>query len=258
MKFFQDTKLLEHFGIFDKRKSLKLCPILILIPIAIARFLCLGARDSEHHEESVSISVDETSKLCQVKNSSSEKTKEAVSKSRLQRHLHPNVSIVPPLDGWSQYRTEKAVETDNIGLRAPPHTFFSPTAQNAEQMSDGDGVIEFDHLVDRDIECKFTVIGSPMANDDGNGTEDIDDDEDVDRPHGMGRGAASKSKGNAIWEFGSAGDLIKGLSGVQHSVSNPLWMDLVCDRNTFIQIAEVCVSQKCLKMLRFFENAENL
>ena len=174
-------------------------------------------------EESVSISMDETSKLCPPTQ------RGQTGKSKLE---HPGCSIVPPLD-------PHVLEAANRGLSTPPHTFLY-SKMSSPAMADGDafGGGQFEHLVDEEIECKFTVIGSPMLCDDDD--DDVGHGADGGKGDHFGLGAASKAKRNVIWEFVSAGDLIKGLSGVQHSVSNPLWMDLVCDRFTFIQIAEVC------------------
>ncbi len=67
----------------------------------------------------------------------------------------------------------------------------------------------FDFLIDNNIKCKFTVICSPMNNEQKNN--------------------------NIIWEFDNETDLIKGLSGVHLSLTNSFWMDLISDRTQTLE-----------------------
>eukprot|EP00483_Globobulimina_turgida_P012372 UN12395 len=61
-------------------------------------------------------------------------------------------------------------------------------------------------------------------------------------------------------------ELILGLQGVHHSEDNPVWMDVVCDTETFIMISEHvrpfihgltiedCITPDCREKLEMFDN----
>ena len=118
-------------------------------------------------------------------------------------------------------------------------------------------VYEQDVLIEREpsaVACRFTVIGSPLMP----GMED-----DAGFPGHIGESDKSQQK---QWLFYDPSDLIMGLQGMHHSRDNPVWMDLVCDRETFMMIAEHvrppihgltiedCVSRECREKLELFEN----
>ncbi len=107
---------------------------------------------------------------------------------------------------------------ENTNLKKAADTTLITPPQTNQIKATNSTDTAFNYFIDDNILCKFTVMGSPMVNTADNG-EDVNNN-------------------NIVWEFDNEFDLIKGLSGVHHSVSNPLWIDLVCDRNRFINIAE--------------------
>merc|ERR1712154_291827 len=68
------------------------------------------------------------------------------------------------------------------------------------------------------------------------------------------------------WRFYDPSELILGLQGVHHSEKHPIWMDLVCDPDTFVMISEHirpsihtltiedCVTPESREKLELFEN----
>jgi len=140
-------------------------------------------------------------------------------------------------------------------LKQPPHTFmyFNLNAGG----DDDDNVDVMKHAVSRrSIPTTMTVIGSPILR---------QHHDKVNRKNTLDMGGAYGSS-NVVWQFGNEKDLICGLSGVHHSRSNPLWIDLVCDRDAFMNIAEHirpsihtltmedCVSADCREKMEIFHD----
>ena len=110
-------------------------------------------------------------------------------------------------------------------------------------------VLEDDVLIEKapsNVPCRFTVIGSPLIPDQGDSA-----------------GESDKSQ-QKVWLFYDPSDLIMGLQGMHHSEANPVWMDLVCDPETFVMISEHvrppihgltiedCVTPECREKLELF------
>eukprot|EP01084_Bolivina_argentea_P155884 271635_1 len=92
-----------------------------------------------------------------------------------------------------------------------------------------------------DDRCRFTVVGSPLE-----------------------QGAKRRQK--KTWIFYNAKELVLGLPGVHHSAKAPIWVDLVCDYDTFGMISdhirprihklsiEDCVTPECREKLELFDD----
>eukprot|EP01084_Bolivina_argentea_P094807 170481_1 len=94
----------------------------------------------------------------------------------------------------------------------------------------------------KDSSCRFTVIGSRQFDNNNQKQE------------------------QKTWVFYDPSELILGLQGVHHSEKAPIWMDLVCDHNTFKMISEHvrpkihqlsiedCITFECREKLELFDN----
>eukprot|EP01084_Bolivina_argentea_P094808 170482_1 len=94
---------------------------------------------------------------------------------------------------------------------------------------------------------KFTVIGSAQFGNNNNGKQ-------------------KQKQEQQTWIFSDPSELILGLQGVHHSEKAPIWMDLVCDHNTFKMISEHvrpkihqlsiedCITFECREKLELFDN----
>eukprot|EP01083_Nonionella_stella_P171260 584657_1 len=100
------------------------------------------------------------------------------------------------------------------------------------------------------IACKFTVVGSPLL---------------TENDEAQANNKKSIKTTQRTWMFSDPSDLILGLQGVHHSEDSPVWMDLVCDAETFVMISEHvrptihsltiedCVTIDCREKLELFD-----
>ena len=101
------------------------------------------------------------------------------------------------------------------------------------------------------VPCRFTVVGSPLSS------------------HSASNNKANKmdiKKSQRTWMFYEPSELVLGLQGLHHSEDSPIWMDLVCDAETFVLITdhvrpiihgltiEDCVTPQCREKLEMFSD----
>eukprot|EP01083_Nonionella_stella_P102601 291966_1 len=181
--------------------------------------------------------------------SSDEKQKNGLTKevdSILKNAIVPNTGYIS-MDEDDPYEASFTISADELHPLKPPHaaahraiTFSRDASEHKARTERGDGIIQ----------CKFTVIGTPIDVINTNKCNDVIN--------------ANKCSSGMQWIFESATDLIKGLGGVHHNSSNPLWIDMICDRNTFINITEHirpaihnltiedCLTMDCREKLEIF------
>jgi len=82
----------------------------------------------------------------------------------------------------------------------------------------------------------------------------------------IGYSDCDKRQQQQTWMFRDPSELILGLQGVHHSKDSPIWMDLVCDADTFIMISEHvrprihsltiedCATPECREKLELFDD----